>query len=68
MAGYKMRYKVQNLDTGRIATVEAQSHAGAKRMYIATKYPDKGTPLRIWPDENDAAALGVVAERKNMRV
>ena len=68
MAGYKMRYKVQNLETGRIATVEAQSHAGAKRIYIATKYPDKGTRLRVWPDERDADEHGIIAERKDMRV
>lgn len=68
MAGYKMRYKVQDMTTGLITTVEAQSHAGAKRMFIARKQPDKGTPLTVWQDEHDASANGMCSERKNMRV
>jgi hypothetical protein len=63
-----MRYKVQDLTTGLIATVEAQSHAGAKRLYIARKQPGKGTPLLVWQDEHDASAVGMCSERKNMRV
>ena len=61
MAGYKERYKVQNMDNGRIYTYTAQSHVGAKRLFMADKAPDKGTPIKVW-------VMGEPNTKKKMRV
>ena len=60
MAGIKQRYKVRYED-GTIRTVTAQSHLGAKKIFIATYAPPKKAKLVVWPqgDPND---------KRNMRV
>jgi hypothetical protein len=60
MAGTKERYKVQFQD-GTIRTVTAQGYQSAKRQFIATYHPPKGTTFCVWP-------MGSPDKKKRMRV
>ncbi len=67
MAGLKQRFKIQWVSTqkvpadGRIRTVVAQSHIGAKRAFIAEFAPPKGSRLMVW-------AQGNSGDKREMRV
>jgi len=67
MAGYKMRYKVRYAN-GQIRTVVAQSHKGAKDIFIARFQPELGTHITVWQDEKDAAEVGITSVVKRMKV
>ena len=54
MAGVKQRYTVQYSD-GTMRTVVAQSHQGAKKIFVARYQPPPGQSIVIWPqDDKDA--------------
>lgn len=60
MAGLKQRYKVQ-FEDGTIRTVTAQGYQSAKRQFIATYHPPKGSTMHVWP-------MGKPEQKKRMRV
>ena len=61
MAGMKERYTVRNQDDGTLRTVVAQSHRGAKTLYVIKYDPPMGTPLTVWPQSDQD-------DKRNMRV
>jgi hypothetical protein len=61
MAGIKERYSVQ-FENGRIYSIKgAQSHQGAKKLFIALHRPPAGTKIRVWPQSDPS-------NKKNMRI
>ncbi len=60
MAGNKERYTVQ-FENGTLRSVTAQSHAGAKRTFIATYAPPAGSRIRVWPQSDPS-------DKRNMRI
>lgn len=60
MAGFKQRYKIRGED-GRIRTVTAQSHQGAKRTYARGYGAPIGYRIVVWP-------MGDEGAQKEMRI
>lgn len=56
----KRRFKVRGED-GRIRTVNAQSHSGAKKLYARIYGADLGYHVVVWP-------MGEEDDKRNMRV